>query len=223
MPEHSTASLDFGFFIGGGKTLRCNLSWACLSSFGYCWLLPLPIWLSPLLLFSLKHVLNKLLSKQLLSQICLCEIPVEMMCDLNWLIRVVYLCDSRIGPKWATYLNWIRVLYLVLTVLGEERESLFLWLQHAGTNKPPRSYLVATWIELAWQMQTGKQSQGMKKYSTNSITASPRPSLCQRSLYFRNPSYISPPVLLMHYASLNWVSVFCIEKILNNIVQAFKE
>ena len=172
------ASLDFGSFIGGGKTLRCYLSWACLSSFGYRWLLPLPKWLSPLLLFSLKHVLNKLLSKQLLSQICLCEIPVEMMCDLNWLIRVVYLCDSRIGPKWATYLNWIRVLYLVLMVLGEGRETLFLWLQRAGTNKPPRSYLVATWIELAWQMKTGKQSQGMKKYSTNSITASPRPSLC---------------------------------------------
>lgn len=121
VPEYSTASLDFDSYIGGGKTLRCNLSWACLSSFGYCWVLPLPIWLSLLLLFSLKHVLNKLLSKQLLTQICLCEIPVEMMCDLNWLIRVVYLCDLKIGPKWATYLNWIRVLYLVLTVLGEKK------------------------------------------------------------------------------------------------------
>lgn len=106
---------------------------------------------------------------------------------------------------------------------GRKKESLFLWLQHSGTNKPPRSYLIATWIEPAWQMKTGKQSQGMKKYSTNSITATPRASLCWRSLCFRNPSYISPPVLLMHYASLNWVSVFCTEKILNSIVQAFKE
>lgn len=155
-------SPDPGSFIGWLhlQAWRCNLSRAPLLGFGNWRLLPLPIQLSPLSYsFLLKHVLNKLLSKQFLTQICLCEIPAEMACDLNWRIRVAYLCDPRIGPKWVTYLSWIRVLYFDLTWCWEKEQSIPVITACKDQSAwIPRHYLVAMWIGPAWEMKTGKQS-----------------------------------------------------------------